>query len=66
MFESHGDPQLSYMMWLEWREGRISFIRDYRYVRYSIDDAELRLATAGVGGFEADRIVALVLRFATW
>jgi hypothetical protein len=31
-------------MWLEWMEGRISFIRDYRYVRYVADDAELVLA----------------------
>jgi RNA polymerase sigma-70 factor (ECF subfamily) len=31
----------SYLMWLEWTDGRISFIRDYRYVRYVIDDAEL-------------------------
>ncbi len=41
------DPQAakpSYMMWLEWRDGRISFIRDYKYVRYVIDDAELTLA----------------------
>jgi hypothetical protein len=30
-------------MWLEWREGRISFIRDYRYVRYIAVDAELVL-----------------------
>ncbi len=30
-----------YLMWLEWRDGRISFIRDYKYVRYVIDDAEL-------------------------
>jgi hypothetical protein len=31
-------------MWLDWRDGRISFIRDYRYVRYAIADAELVLA----------------------
>jgi hypothetical protein len=31
-------------MWLEWRDGRISFIRDYRYVRYVVADAELALA----------------------
>ena len=31
-------------MWLEWRDGRISFIRDYKHVRYVIDDAELVLA----------------------
>ena len=34
----------SYMMWLEWTDGRISFIRDYKYVRYVIHDAELVLA----------------------
>jgi len=28
-------------MWLEWRDGRISFIRDYRYARYFVADAEL-------------------------
>ena len=41
------DPQAAkpnYLMWLEWRDGRISFIRDYKYVRYVIDDAELVLA----------------------
>jgi RNA polymerase sigma-70 factor (ECF subfamily) len=40
------DPHLakpSYLMWLEWTDGRISFIRDYRYVRYVVDDAELVL-----------------------
>jgi RNA polymerase sigma-70 factor (ECF subfamily) len=42
------DPQgakPSYLMWLEWEDGRISFIRDYRYVRYVVDDAELVLAS---------------------
>jgi RNA polymerase sigma factor (sigma-70 family) len=34
----------SYLMWLEWTDGRISFIRDYKYVRYVIDDAELVMA----------------------
>jgi Sigma-70, region 4 len=41
------DPQSvkpSYLMWLEWKAGRVSFIRDYRYVRYIVDDAELVLA----------------------
>ena len=41
------DPQAvkpSYLMWLEWANGRISFIRDYKYVRYVVDDAELILA----------------------
>lgn len=40
--EQAGKP--SYLMWLEWTAGRISFIRDYRYVRYVVDDAELVLA----------------------
>jgi RNA polymerase sigma-70 factor (ECF subfamily) len=41
------DPQgvkPSYLMWLEWTADRISFIRDYRHVRYVIDDADLLLA----------------------
>lgn len=33
-----------YLMWLEWTGERISFIRDYRYVRYVADDADLVLA----------------------
>jgi RNA polymerase sigma-70 factor (ECF subfamily) len=45
VFEKPGDATPGYMMWLDWRDGRISFIRDYRYVRYSIDDAELTLAS---------------------
>jgi RNA polymerase sigma-70 factor (ECF subfamily) len=44
VFEDRADPKPSYMMWLEWRDGRISFIRDYRYVRYVVADAELSLA----------------------
>jgi RNA polymerase sigma-70 factor (ECF subfamily) len=31
------DPQMvkpSYLMWLEWTDGRISFIRDYKYVAF--------------------------------
>jgi RNA polymerase sigma-70 factor (ECF subfamily) len=31
------------MMWLEWADRRIRFIRDYRYVRYVVPDAELEL-----------------------
>ena len=31
-------------MWLEWRDGQISFIRDYRYVPYVTADADLTLA----------------------
>ena len=44
VFEDRGGPKPSYMMWLEWRGGRISFIRDYRYVRYAVADVELTLA----------------------
>ena len=44
VFQDRADPKPSYMMWLEWRDGRISFIRDYRYVRYVAADAELALA----------------------
>jgi RNA polymerase sigma-70 factor, ECF subfamily len=49
VFENRGDAEPSYMMWLEWRDGRISFIRDYRYVRYVVADAELVLAPDAVG-----------------
>ena len=31
-------------MWIEWRDGQIAFIHDYRYVRYVLDGAELVLA----------------------
>jgi RNA polymerase sigma-70 factor (ECF subfamily) len=44
VFEDRADPKPSYLMWLEWRDGRISFIRDYRYARYVAADAELALA----------------------
>ena len=52
VFESRTDPKPSYVMWLEWSEGKISFIRDYRYVRYVVVDAELVLAA----GDERDRL----------
>ena len=39
VFEDRADPKPSYIMWLEWRDGRISFIHDYRYVRYVTADA---------------------------
>jgi len=44
VFTDRADPKPSYFMWLEWRDGRISFIHDYRYVRYIAADAELALA----------------------
>lgn len=44
VYENTAEAKPSYLMWVEWTEGRISFIRDYKYVRYVIDDAELILA----------------------
>jgi RNA polymerase sigma factor (sigma-70 family) len=44
VFEDHADPTPRYFMWLEWRGEKIISIRDYRYVRYVIADAELILA----------------------
>jgi RNA polymerase sigma-70 factor (ECF subfamily) len=46
VFESGSGSKPSYFMWLEWREGRIAFIRDYRYVRYVAESAALVLAEA--------------------
>jgi hypothetical protein len=40
VFEDRADPKPSYIMWLEWRGGQISFIHDDRYVTA---DAELTL-----------------------
>jgi RNA polymerase sigma factor (sigma-70 family) len=48
VFENRADPKPSYMMWLEWRDGLIGFIRDYRYVRYVTADAELALASDAI------------------
>jgi hypothetical protein len=45
VFEDRADPKPSYIIWLEWRDGRISFIRDYRYLRYVTADAELTLVS---------------------
>jgi RNA polymerase sigma-70 factor (ECF subfamily) len=51
VYEDHEAAKPSYLMWLEWTDGRISFIRDYKYVRYVVDDAELVLAPdAGAAG----------------
>jgi hypothetical protein len=44
VFENGPAPKPSHIMWLEWRDGRITFIRDYRYVRYVAESAELVLA----------------------
>ena len=45
VFESRLDTKPSYFMWLEWRGNEITFIRDYKYVRYVMADAELVLAS---------------------
>lgn len=47
VFEDGAGAKPSYFMWLEWRNGRICFIRDYRYARYIVDGAELVLAPHG-------------------
>jgi RNA polymerase sigma factor (sigma-70 family) len=47
VFENSDGTKPSYFMWLEWRDGRISFIRDYRYARYIVKDAQLMLAADG-------------------
>ena len=44
VFEDRADLKPNYILWLEWRDGRTSFIRDYRYVRYVTADSELTLA----------------------
>jgi RNA polymerase sigma factor (sigma-70 family) len=49
VFEDLAGPKPSYVMWLEWRDGQISFIRDYRYVRYVTAEAELVLAPNALG-----------------
>jgi RNA polymerase sigma factor (sigma-70 family) len=54
VFEDRADPKPSYVMWLEWRDGRISFIRDYKYVRYVTADAELELELAPDAGPAGD------------
>jgi len=44
VFDSADPAAPGYFMWLEWRSDRIVFIRDYRYDRYVMRDAELVLA----------------------
>jgi RNA polymerase sigma-70 factor (ECF subfamily) len=46
VFEDRYRPKPSYLMWLEWCDDRISFIHDYRHVRYVAADAELAPAPA--------------------
>lgn len=50
VFEHRTAAKPHHFMWLEWHGPRIRFIRDYRYVEYVIDDAELvPAAVPGVG-----------------
>jgi RNA polymerase sigma factor (sigma-70 family) len=44
VFDREGDATPAYFMWLEWRDDRIAFIRDYRYDRYVVREAEITLA----------------------
>jgi RNA polymerase sigma-70 factor (ECF subfamily) len=44
VFEHQDDLSPAYFMWVKFRDGRICFIRDYRYDRYVIRDAELVMA----------------------
>ncbi|MET2832062.1 sigma-70 family RNA polymerase sigma factor [Mesorhizobium shangrilense] len=44
VFENGPGAKPSHFMSLEWRDGRITFIRDYRYVSYVAESAELVLA----------------------
>jgi RNA polymerase sigma-70 factor (ECF subfamily) len=41
VFEGEADARPSYLMRVEMRDGRITFIRDYRYVRYIVAEAEI-------------------------
>jgi RNA polymerase sigma factor (sigma-70 family) len=44
VFDNRTDAKPSTLMWLEWRDGQISFIHDYRHVRYVLANTELALA----------------------
>jgi RNA polymerase sigma-70 factor (ECF subfamily) len=41
VFDGSASPKPSHIMRLEWRDGCISFIRDYRYVGYVVDSSDL-------------------------
>jgi RNA polymerase sigma-70 factor (ECF subfamily) len=43
VFEGRAAARLAYIMWLEWVDGQITSIRDYRYTRYILDGADLEL-----------------------
>jgi RNA polymerase sigma-70 factor (ECF subfamily) len=46
VFEPPDQPQPSYITELTWRDGKLSFIRDFRYTRYVASDAEILVAGA--------------------
>jgi RNA polymerase sigma-70 factor, ECF subfamily len=54
VFENRTDAKPAYFMWLDWRGDKISFIRDYRYARYVVSDAELVLAADGEAAANKD------------
>ncbi|MFS8113046.1 sigma-70 family RNA polymerase sigma factor [Rhizobium jaguaris] len=43
VFENGPAPRPNHFMRIEWRDGQIAFIRDYRYVPYIVESAELIL-----------------------
>jgi RNA polymerase sigma-70 factor (ECF subfamily) len=43
VFGNNSSPKPTYFMWLEWRDSRITFIRDYRHVPYVADSAAIVL-----------------------
>jgi RNA polymerase sigma-70 factor (ECF subfamily) len=45
VFPGHAEEP-AYFMWIEWRDGRIAFIHDYRYARYVMNGAAVELAEA--------------------
>jgi hypothetical protein len=49
VFEDRDDPKPSYLMWLDWRDAEISFIRDTRYVRYVLAEADLAFEDGALG-----------------
>ena len=47
VWEESGAAEPDYLMWLEWKNDRISVIRDTRYVRYVMEGAALVPASGG-------------------
>lgn len=49
VFEGRAAPRPAYIMWLEWADGQITSIRDYRYTRYILEGAKLELLPEAPG-----------------